>query len=124
MYDNWPSFDELLDIARKSPEQLEVIREQEVDNLIQNAPKEMRRRLKGIQFQVNCQRQLHKTSMGACVAISNMMHESLGKLNRVLNSYVEDSADSAEQHQRSNVVSFPGSSSSFSSSLSSESFRK
>lgn len=108
MYDNWPNFDELLDIARKSPEQLEVLRKQEVDNLIQNAPKEMRRRLKGIQFQVNCQRQLHESSMGACVAISNMMHESLGKLNRVLNSYADDSANAGEHDHRSNVVSFPG----------------
>ena len=50
MYEKWPNFDELLEIAKCSPEKLEIIREREVNNLIESAPKEMHRRLRGSFF--------------------------------------------------------------------------
>lgn len=84
MYKDWPSFDELKRLAEQSPEKLEELRENKVRALIEQAPEAYRRRLRGLQFQVECQRRLHSSPMGSCIAISKMMHESLARLNEVL----------------------------------------
>lgn len=82
---NWPSFDELKKIAQEDPEALERFRQQQVDAIIENAPAHIQRRLRGIQFQVNCRRRLHKSALGSCISISKMMQESLQELNQALN---------------------------------------
>ena len=86
MHNEWPNFDELLKLARSAPEKLEAFRLKEVDRIIAGTPKEMQHRLKGLQFQVDCRRRLQKNSMASCIAISEMMHESLLKLNATLNN--------------------------------------
>ncbi len=106
MYKNWPTFDELRKMAEHSPERLEEFREREIERLITNAPKEIRRRLRGIQFQVNCQREIHKSPLGACVAISQMMRDSLAELNSALNHEVSTQAYS--ESSQNNVVPFAG----------------
>lgn len=106
IYKNWPSFDELKKMAEHSPEQLEEFRQQEIESLISNAPKDIRRRLRGIQFQINCQRQIHKTPLGACLAISRMMRDSLVELNSALNHDV--STQSYTESRQDNIVPFAG----------------
>ncbi|MFT5083290.1 MAG: hypothetical protein ACI9Y1_001331 [Lentisphaeria bacterium] len=84
MCEKWPPFDELVVLARHAPEQLEELREREVAKIIEQAPSEMRRRLHGLQFKINCQRILHPAPLGSCVAISKMMYKSLESLNSLL----------------------------------------
>lgn len=100
----WPSFDEMKHMAETSPERLEAFRVNEIEALIAQAPEEFRRRLHGLQFQVNCQRRLHKSPMGSCVAISRMMHESLLRLQSVLHGRQV----AAEDTYSNNVVPFAG----------------
>lgn len=85
----WPSFDELKRWAEHSPERLEAFRSQEIEAIISSAPEHLQRRLRGLQFQVNCQRQLHKSPMGSCIAISKMMHQSLNRLQEALSDLRE-----------------------------------
>ncbi|HHO59480.1 MAG TPA: DUF3135 domain-containing protein [Thiotrichales bacterium] len=87
-FDQW--FDTMKDMAKDDPEGFERIRQQMIDELIDDAPEANRRRLIGLQWRVDQERLLARTPMGACIRISNMMWESvtgegglLEQLNRV-----------------------------------------
>lgn len=83
-----PKFDDLLEMAKNNPEALEALRQQHVSALINSAPEEYQNRLRGIQFQIDAQRQIHSESpLGACVKISKMMHESFAELRGYLNQF-------------------------------------
>jgi len=107
MKQSWPSFEELKRLAEQAPDQLEEFRKREVAALIAKAPEHSRRRLRGIQFQIDCQRSLHKTPIGSCIAISKMMQESLTRLNSALNRH---SSEHKPSHSNTfdNVVPFAG----------------
>lgn len=102
----WPSFDELKTLAEQSPEALEDFRSRQIEALIAQAPAQTQRRLRGLQFQINCQLQKHKTPMASCIAISKMMHESLLRLNSALNGGAD--AKQTLDTQRDNILPFPG----------------
>ncbi|WP_086932769.1 DUF3135 domain-containing protein [Agarilytica rhodophyticola] len=106
MYEKWPSFDELKKLAEQSPEKLEEFRERQVQALIEQAPERIRKRLQGLQFQINCQRELHKTPLASCIAISQMMHESLAKLNEAFSANHADT--SFNERNDNNVIPFAG----------------
>lgn len=103
MFGDLHSFDQMRALAQSNPEALERLRMQEVENVINSAPEHMRRRLRGLQFQIDCKRKAQKSPMGACIALSNMMHESLLRLNAVLNgkTLAEENVKDAK------VLSFP-----------------
>jgi hypothetical protein len=83
---DFPNFDQLLKLAQEKPEELERFRQEQVELLINEAPVESQRRLRGLQFQIDAQRELHQDSpMGACMKISQMMHESFAELRVWLN---------------------------------------
>ena len=76
-----PDFDTLVKLAEENPLELERIRQNAIAELIEKAPTHSQKRLKGLQFQIDSQRQLHKSSpMGSCMAINKMMHESFTEL--------------------------------------------
>ena len=76
-----PNFDTLVQLAQENPLELERIRQNAIMELIEKAPEHSQKRLKGLQFQIDSQRQLHKNSpMGTCMAINKMMHESFAEL--------------------------------------------
>lgn len=115
---DFPSFDTLLKMAQERPDELEKFRLEQIDLLINQAPEHSRNRLKGLQFQIDAQRSLHKDShMGACLKISQMMHESLAELRGWLNS-VSGTHDPLRQEmdefqndrkQDAKVLAFPAS---------------
>lgn len=81
-------FDYLKELAVSNPTEFEKVRANEIEKLIQSANEDTQRRLRGIQFQVDAQRKIHKDSpMGACVAISKMMHQSFEGLRCELNQH-------------------------------------
>lgn len=113
---NFPSFDELLKLHQEKPEELERFRQEQIDSLINSAPARLQRRLRGLQFQIDAQRQLHKDSvMGACIKISEMMHESFTELRLSLNQLTglndpllgDIEAFEAEERQAAEVLPFP-----------------
>lgn len=73
---NLPDFDQLLELSRHAPEQLESIRQSQVQQLIARADPRAQQRLRGLQFQIDAQRAIHKNPLGACVKISQMMSSS------------------------------------------------
>ena len=109
---NMPSFDELVRIAQKDPAKYEELRNQLVNDLINDAPESTQRRLRGLQFQVDMERRRAKTPMASCIAISKMMHDSLYTLGQTLNSATGQEVDmdfmaNSTSDEKARVLSFP-----------------
>jgi hypothetical protein len=116
---DFPNFDQLLKLAQEKPEELERFRQEQVELLINQAPAASQQRLRGLQFQIDAQRQIHNDSpMGACVKISQMMHESFAELRVWLNDLTgmqdplnyesyESSAQAVNDKPAAKVIAFP-----------------
>lgn len=105
MSQDLPSFDELLKMAQQHPAEFERWRQQAINDSILSAPAPIRRRLQGVQFQIDAQRQIHPSPMGACIKISTMMHESVDTLNDLLH----DLSTAPNLHQAHSLTSLqPG----------------
>ena len=50
---DFPSFEELLELAKNNPESLERLRQRLIDQTIRQAPLNDQRRLRGLQFQID-----------------------------------------------------------------------
>lgn len=84
-------FDYLSKLYETDPEKFEELRVKEIEKLIESAPDTSKNRLRGIQFQIDAKRKIHENSpIGACIAISNMMHESFENLRIHLNKAVNN----------------------------------
>jgi hypothetical protein len=60
-------------LASDEPERFESMRKQFIDNEISNAHSSNRRRLNGLQFQIDMKRKRANSAMEACISISRMM---------------------------------------------------
>ena len=106
MQSQWPSSEELEKLATTDPEALEALRQQEVEILIQAAPENMQRRLRGLQFQIDAKRHTSKSPLAACIAISEMMFSSVYQLNDALNGY-GTSQKQPQKTAKAQVIDFP-----------------
>lgn len=77
----YPDFDEMMVLAKEDPDAFEVERQRHIESFLAAIPEEKRDRLTGLQWKVDQVRNLARTPMAACIEISNMMRESLNKLN-------------------------------------------
>lgn len=107
MYTHIPDHDQLVTLAQENPERLEQLRQSWVNDIIESAPEETRRRLRGLQFQIDCKRELHSSPLGACLEISRMMQESLGKLNKLMNHQTDQTEQQPEGDKPATVLAFP-----------------
>ncbi len=107
MMSQLPSHDELAIIAKEDPEHLEQIRQHFVDRHISAAPAYMQRRLRGLQFQVDSLRKLHNAPMGSCIAISQLMYESLNKMRDAISNLDPANSDMDENIETAQILSFP-----------------
>lgn len=124
-----PEFEELMRLAKEDPAALEQIRQAAVEDLINNAPEKHQRRLRGLQFQVDMEREKAKNPMDSCIRVSRLMHESFSKLRDTLNEAQQthvaqlktilnqkakrtapeaSNTDQAPEPKPTNVVQFPG----------------
>ena len=74
-------FDEMLDLAQHDPESFEEKRLEYIETFLNRIPLEKQQRLRGLQWQIDQTRRLARTPMASCIAISNMMWDSLNRLN-------------------------------------------
>ena len=78
-----PAFEVLLDMARNNPEGLETLRQQLTQAVIDGAQNDAnRRRLEGLQFRIDMERQRARTPLSATIRLSEMMCQSLADLHR------------------------------------------
>jgi hypothetical protein len=104
-----PAFEVLVDMARNDPDGLETLRRSLTNAVIATASSEdSRRRLKGLQFRVDLERQRASTPLAATIRISEMMCRSLADLHASLVTPVDAEQDAAPGPSvRDNVVPFP-----------------
>ena len=75
-----PDFDQLRLLAEQDPAKLEQLRQAHIEAILNRASPETRRRLQGLQFQIDGLRQTQKHPLGACIKISCLMNDTLRKL--------------------------------------------
>lgn len=75
------NFEELHQIAQNNPDALEAYRLQEIERIITKARPEIRKRLRGLQFQIDMERRRAKTPMAACLKLSTMMWDKTWQLS-------------------------------------------
>lgn len=80
--DHEMDFDAWRTLAQQDPTAFEALRRQHIESFIENAPEEKRRRLRGLQWQIDQTRNMARTPMASLIAISNMMWDSLYRLNQ------------------------------------------
>jgi len=69
-------FDSWARLAKESPALFEVKRQATIEAFIASAPVNRQRRLRGLQFQIDMERQRAKTPLAACVRVYQMMLDS------------------------------------------------
>jgi len=79
--DSLLNFDEWMMLAKNYPDVFEVKRREHIDLFFESIPKNKQHRLKGLQWQIDQTRKLSRSPMASCIAISNMMWDSVQQLN-------------------------------------------
>ncbi len=108
MKHSFPEPEHLMELAKRNPEELERLRIQHINQLIESAPEHLKARLKGLQFQIDCKRRSHtKSPLGSCIEISRMMMDSLLSLNETLQSLYINEGNTKSSHENAMVLTFP-----------------
>ncbi len=79
-----PDFDTLRNLARNDPEALENLRVALCERVIHEAPEHAKPRLRGLMFQINSRRKLARNDLEAAESISEMMNDSLQRMQAML----------------------------------------
>ena len=78
-----PAFEVLVDLARNNPQKLERLRRKLTDDIIASAETDQKRkRLEGLQFRVDLERERARSPLSATIKISELMCQSLAELHR------------------------------------------
>ena len=113
-----PDFDTLRDMAKNNPEELEALRVALCQKVIDEAPLHARPRLEGLMFHINARRTLAKSELEAARELSNMMNDSLARMQAMLKDLRAIQSESIllsarnhrkkqEIHKRAAVIPFP-----------------
>ena len=77
------NFDEWLDLSKRDPETFESRRLESIEEFISSVPEDKQHRLRCLQWKIDRVREKMPTPLAACVAISDMMWDSLDRLNQL-----------------------------------------
>ena len=77
------NFDEWLDLSKSDPETFETRRLESIEEFINSVPEDKQHRLRCLQWKIDRVREKMPTPLAACVAISDMMWDSLDRLNQL-----------------------------------------
>lgn len=94
-----PDFDTLKHWALAEPERLDALLHQQIEALIAQVGPDQQRRLRGLQFRIDCQRRLAKNNLDSCIRIANMMHDSVYAMRRHMLHLQEESLAQVEESQ-------------------------
>lgn len=91
-----PCYEILAQLARDDPAAYEKWRCEVIEHFIESTPVHLQRRLRGIQFRVECIRRGSRSALGATVKIYSLMWNSFIVLNDEWQALVQSSADGGE----------------------------
>ncbi|MFM5243794.1 DUF3135 domain-containing protein [Aeromonas media] len=92
-----PDFDTLKHWALAEPERLDALLHQQIEALIAQVGPDRQRRLRGLQFRIDCQRRLARNNLDSCIRIANMMHDSVYAMRCHIIQLQETSLAQAEE---------------------------
>lgn len=104
-------FKEWSKLAQSDPDRFEAKRNQVLNEAIRRVPADRQRMLRGLQWKVDRIRELKRTPLAACIAISNMMWETFGDLHQSYTKLAEVKPGTkllVEQRPKAAVIQFPG----------------
>jgi len=94
-----PAFDVLVEMARNDPNRLEALRSRLTNDIIESAESEQKRkRLEGLQFRVDVERQRARSPLAATIKISELMCQSLAELHKSMVTPLANERDSQAQN--------------------------
>ena len=110
MKDTLPAFDVLVDMARNDPQRLEKLRRSLTEGVIASANTEQqRKRLAGLQFRVDLERERARSPLAATIKISEMMAQSLAALHRsMVTPLTTEPQQTQTPGRNAKVLAFPG----------------
>lgn len=85
-YTELPSFDELIEIHQANPDELDEVRRQLSNQLIEGSSERYRRRMHGLMFQIEMTLRKGKNPIHRSVLLSQMLH----KYTHQLHSAIDD----------------------------------
>lgn len=77
-------FDELMQLAKTSPEEFEALRRELIGNVIGDLPQHRQELAKRYQWRIDQETSRHDNSMGRCVKLSSMMSTRMLEMGRQL----------------------------------------
>ena len=102
-----PAFDVLVDMARNDPQRLEKLRRILTEHVIAGATTEQKRkRLEGLQFGGDLERERARSPLAATIKISEMMCHSLADLHRSMVTPLVAEQE-GEASPKAKVLAFP-----------------
>ncbi len=104
MQSELPDFDTLKYWALVEPQRLDALLHRQIDELIEQVEPERQRRLRGLQFRIDCERRLAKNNMDSCIRIAHMMHESFYEMRTQLNHFKDEGLPSGMSASAENNV--------------------
>ena len=103
-----PAFDVLVDMARNDPDRLEVLRQQLTAQIIENASSgHQRKRLEGLQFRIDLERERARSPLAATIKLSEMMCHSLAELHRSMVTPLHEENETSSKSETAKVLVFP-----------------
>jgi len=97
-------FDAWAKLARENPAEFERRREAVLRASIEAAPVKHRRRLQGLQFQIDMERRRAGSALGACLKLNAMMWASFHELREELNGVVNGTPREESAHVNARVI--------------------
>ncbi|MEM9100964.1 MAG: DUF3135 domain-containing protein [Pseudomonadota bacterium] len=82
-----PDFDTLRHLAETQPQALESLYEKEFNAILSRRNTDGQRKLRGLQFKIDAQKEVAKNPVDRMLRIFNMMNESFSDLNDALTAF-------------------------------------
>lgn len=94
-----PCFDDLLALASRHPEQLELLRTRLTQEILDSTnDQDMRQRLEQLVFRINAERCRHTHPMALCIRFSSLMHDGLYHMKHELEKLVATTNAAPRRH--------------------------
>lgn len=89
-----PDHETLTELSKSDPKAVEKIRKEAIDAIIRSAPEPYKRRLRGLQFQIDMEVRRSKSPLDSCIRVSAMMHKTLDKMRDSMGELVKSATPS------------------------------
>lgn len=108
-----PNFDDWVRLFNEDPEQFEQLRQEMIEKIIAESPEDGKKRLQGLQWQIDQHRDTSNNPMSSCIKISGMMWDTvLGEEGLIENieklAKPNEHQSLSEPSKPAEILPFPG----------------